>query len=127
MSVRLPIEEDSYRTLAPFSCYGVVAPTYNTAMARSPIAVVSVRNLQANGKRLLEDILGQQLKQNQQVFIMAFTPGIVPSDKDRDDARAGLKQTWWKVDQHMKEHGITEEQFDAAIDEAVEQVRHRNK
>jgi hypothetical protein len=96
-------------------------------MERSPIAVESVRNLQANGKRLLEDILGQELQDNQRIFIMAFTPGIVPSDKDREAARAGLKQTWEKVDQHMKEHGISEDEFDAAIEEAAEQVRHRKE
>jgi hypothetical protein len=98
---------------------------YNAAMERSPVTVENVRNLQENRKRVLEDILGQKLKENQQVFIMAFTPGTVPTEKDRQEALAGLKETWEKVDRHMKKHGVTGEEFDAAVDEAVKQVRHR--
>jgi hypothetical protein len=92
-------------------------------MERASVAVESVRNLQANRKQLLEEILGQKLKDNQQIFVMALTPGRVPSQKDREESLAALKQTWKKVDEHMKEHGITDGEFDATVDEAVHQVR----
>jgi hypothetical protein len=36
-----------------------------------------------------------------------------------------MEQIQAQVQRHMQEHGITEEQFDAAVDEAMEHVRRR--
>lgn len=92
-------------------------------MEREPVAVQSVKDIQASGKRWLEDVLGRQLESNQQVFIMVFTPGVVPSDERRREALAGLERTWEQVEKHMKAHGITADEFDTAVDEAMEHVR----
>lgn len=89
------------------------------------VAVRNVNQLPNDEKRSLESLVGRQLEDNQQVFIMAFTPGVAPSDGARAEAAAGLAQTWQSVGQHMQQHGVTDEQFDAAADEAVEHVRHR--
>jgi len=88
------------------------------------VAVRNVKQLPSAEKRSLESLVGQ-LEDNQQVFILAFTPGTVPSAKARADAMRGLTQTWEKIEQHMQKHGITEEEFDAAVDEAVDNVRPR--
>jgi hypothetical protein len=87
------------------------------------VAVRNVNQLPNDEKRSLESLVGRQLEDNQQVFIMAFTPGLAPSAENRKKAMAGLTQTWAKVEQHMKQHGVTEEEFDAAVDEAVGHVR----
>lgn len=92
-------------------------------MEREPVAVQSVKDIQASGKRWLEDVLGRHLENNQQVFIMVFTPGVVPSDERRREALAGLEKTWERVEKHMKDRGNTADEFDAAVDEAMEHVR----
>jgi hypothetical protein len=92
-------------------------------MERSPITVESVRNLQASGKRLLEDILGQQLQDNQQVFIMVFSPGSEPDEVDRRQALAGLETTFQKTAAYASEHAISDNEIEAAIQEAAQQVR----
>jgi hypothetical protein len=94
-------------------------------MEREHIAVQNVKDLQTSGKHWLEDVLGQRLRDNQQVFIMVFTPGVVPSDAARREAIPGLQQTWDQVERHQREHGITGEEFDAAVDEAVQDIRRR--
>ncbi len=94
-------------------------------MERSPIVVESVKNLQASGKRLLEAILGQELQENQQVFIMVLSPGMEPDEAARQQARAGLEATFQKTEAYAREQGITDEAIDAAIDEAMAQVRPR--
>lgn len=103
----------------------VESKAYNGGMERSPIAVESVKNLQANGKRLLEDILGQKLQENQQVFIMVLSPGTEPDEAARQRARAGLEATFQKTEAYAREHGVSDEQIDAAIGEAMEHVRPR--
>jgi hypothetical protein len=91
-------------------------------MEKPPIAVESVRNLQESGKLLLEKILGQSLQDNQQVFIMVLSPGSEPDEAARRQARAGLEAIWEKTAAYADEHGISDDEIDAAIEEAIQQV-----
>jgi hypothetical protein len=92
-------------------------------MEPSLIAVESVRNLQAGGKRWLEAILGQQLQESQQVFIMVLSPGTEPDEAARRQARAGLEAVFQKAEAYAGAHGIDEDEIDAAIQEAMQHVR----
>jgi hypothetical protein len=74
---------------------------------------------------LLEDIPGQQLQEDQQVFIMVLSPGTEPDDDALRQARAGLEATFQKTAAYAQEHGIADEEIDAAIEEAMDQVRPR--
>jgi hypothetical protein len=87
------------------------------------VAVRNVKQLPSAEKRSLENLVGR-LEDDQQVFILAFTPATVPIAEARQTALRGLNQTWAKVEQHMQKHGITAEESDAAVDEAVDNVRH---
>lgn len=89
------------------------------------IAVKNVKDIQATGKNWLEGVLGQHLEENQQVFIMLFTPGVEPDEVTRRAALDRMEKSWAKVGEHMEEHGITPEEFDAGVDEAMEQTRRR--
>ena len=92
-------------------------------MEQSLIAVQSVRNLQAGGKRLLEDILGQQLQENQQIFIMVLSPGTEPDETSRHQTRAGLEAAFQKTETYACEHDIDDGEIDAAIREAMSHIR----
>ena len=92
-------------------------------MERSSVTVESVRNLQASGNRLLEDILGRPLQENQQVFIMVLSPGSEPDEEARRQARVGLEATFQKTAAYAAEQGISDDEIDAAIQEAAKQVR----
>ena len=94
-------------------------------MEHEPLAIQNVKDLQDNGKRWLENVLGQHLKENQQVFIMVFTPGVEPDEALRRQALASVKQTMTHVESNLAEPGVTGEEFDAAVDEAMEDVRRR--
>jgi hypothetical protein len=93
------------------------------ATALESATVRKVTDLPSDEKRSLESIVGRNLQDNQQVFIMAFTPGVSPNASARAEALAGLKQTGEKVAQHLKAQGISGLEFEAAIDEAVHDVR----
>ena len=97
-----------------------------TGMEKEPLTIQSVKNLQDSGKRWLENVLGQHLKENQQVFIMVFTPGVEPDEASRRQALATVKQTMAQVESNLAEEGVAGEDFDAAVGEAMEDVRRRD-
>jgi hypothetical protein len=95
-------------------------------MERSLIAVENVRNLQADGKRWLEDILGCPLQEDQQVFIMVLSPGTEPDETARRQARSGLEAVFQKTEARAREQGIDDDDIDAAIREAMQHIRPKN-
>jgi hypothetical protein len=89
------------------------------------LTVQKVKDIQDSGKRWLEDMLGRHLKENQQVFIMVFTPGVEPDESTRRQALASVESTMGQVEKNLAHQGVTDEEFDAAVDEAMEDVRRR--
>ncbi len=87
---------------------------------------LNVSDLPAPERQTLEGMLGQQLGADQRVFIMAYTPNAVPEESIREVARAGLKRTFGKVDQHAASHGVTQEEAEATVEEALRHVRPRS-
>jgi hypothetical protein len=85
----------------------------------------NVNDIPAAERQAIEALLGRSLDADQQVFIMAYTPNAAPSKAVRDAARAGLQKTFATIDEYAKAHGITPAEADAALDEAIEQVRPR--
>jgi hypothetical protein len=85
--------------------------------------VQSVKDIQDSGKRWLEGLLGQELRANQQVFIMVLSPGSEPDEQARQRARAGLEATFRKTEHYAHAHDITDAEIDGAIEEAMENVR----
>ena len=94
-------------------------------MEREPIAVQSVKDLQPNGKRWLEEVLGQPLGDHQEVFIMVFTPGAAPSAESRQRACVGLEAIFQKTAAYAEEHQVSDDAIDAAIAEAMTAIRPR--
>lgn len=92
-------------------------------MERTHIAVENVGNLQATGKRVLEDLLGEKLLENQQVFIMVLSPGSEPDESARRQARGDLESTFQRTAAYAAEHGIADEEIDDAIREARDHIR----
>jgi hypothetical protein len=94
-------------------------------MENELVAVQNVKDLQGTGKQWLEAVLGHHLKENQQVFVMVFTPGIEPDAAAKRKAIASIQRTWDRVDANLLDKGATGEDFDAAVDEAMEHIRRR--
>ena len=68
----------------------------------------------------------QQIRENQQVFILLVTPGAVPDEQTRRAAAARIERTLDAAERHAAERGITAQEADAAVAEAMEQVRPRH-
>jgi len=83
----------------------------------------NVNDMPAAKRQAIEALLGRSLDIDQQVFIMAYTPNAAPIRAVRDAARVSLQQTFAKIDDYAKTHDITPEEADAALDEAMQQIR----
>lgn len=87
----------------------------------------NVDELAAPQRKIIEDLLGHQLASNQQVFIMAFAPGTVAGDETRSAARARLQTKLLQSQRNAESQGVTPEEADAAVEEAMEVIRPRPK
>ncbi len=85
----------------------------------------SVSDLSQSKRESLELILGRPLDANQRVFIQVFDPSAAPDETRRRAALASLERTFAKTDEYARRHGITSEDADAAVEEAMNHVRRR--
>jgi hypothetical protein len=92
----------------------------------SEMISLSVNDIPEPDRRSLENLLGQPLQVNQQVCVMVFSAGKVADDATRRAAAETIRGTLDKVDRHRTARGITDEEVDAAVDEAMEHIRPRS-
>jgi hypothetical protein len=85
----------------------------------------NVNDIAADQKRALEVILGMPLGSNQQVFILAYTPGSLPDELARSEAKRQLEQTLGKNQVFAEERGIDSGEADGAVAEAMQNLRRR--
>jgi len=76
-------------------------------------------------RALLEELIGRHLGADQQVLIMVVNPIAVPSDATRRQAAAGIRQIIAEARARADAQGITEEEADSAVEEAMAHVRRR--
>ena len=87
--------------------------------------VRNVNEIEAAERQVYEQVLGQQLRDNQQVIIRVLTPGVMPDKPTRDAALQRAAEIARQGREHAASQGVSEEQIDAALDEALEHVRSR--
>lgn len=78
----------------------------------------------ADERRSAERLLGRPLQDDQQLYIAAFKPGVVPDENTRRRALASMRQTFAKAETHAKQQGVSDSQIDEAVDEATDSVRY---
>jgi hypothetical protein len=83
-----------------------------------------VNEMAGDERRSVERLLGQALQEDQQVYILAFRPGVVPDETTRRRALAGMQQAFTRSQQHAEQHGLADEEIDEAVDEATDRIRY---
>jgi len=84
-----------------------------------------VKEIPADEKKTLEGMLGASLEAEQQVFILAYTPGRIPSVETRANARRGVEQILSENQAFSQKNGINSTDADEAVAEAMRQIRRR--
>ena len=97
---------------------------YNVGMPEHLAKRVNVSAMGGDERRSVEQLLGHSLHDDEQVYILAFKPGIVPDEATRRNALASMRRTFEKAERHSAEQKLTDAEIDDAIDQAVDEVRY---
>jgi hypothetical protein len=89
------------------------------------IVTHAVNEIPAATRRTLEDLLGRHLEDNQKVRLVVISPPEEKDEETRRQAVENIRRRLAETDQSMAARGITTEEFNAAVDEAMEHVRPR--
>jgi hypothetical protein len=89
------------------------------------LTTCNVSDIPDGEREAIEQLLGQPLSGDQSVFIMAFTAGMTADPASRAAARARLEDQFQSQARRAHSEGITSDEADAAIEEAMHHVRPR--
>jgi hypothetical protein len=82
-----------------------------------------VKNLESDERRLYESVVGHSLQENQRVIIRVIELGTEPDEASRRAALTRAVEIARQGRAAVEAQGITAEEADAAIDEAIQHVR----
>jgi len=83
----------------------------------------NVKDMLPETRRGFEAALGETLHDNQRVYVVVVTPGVEPSDQQRAEALADLRELGERGAKHRESLGISEDEASQAVDEAMGNVR----
>jgi hypothetical protein len=91
----------------------------------SNVVISKASDLPEGVKSAVEQLLGRPIGANEEVSIAAVPPQQVPPSRNRLAAARKLEAFLDRRAEKVRD--ITDEEIDAAVDEAVDQVRHRRR
>ena len=83
----------------------------------------NVGDLADNERQSIEHLVGKPLANDQEGFVMVYTPGKPTDEATRASARQRLMQNLDELHADMQQRGATAEEVDDAIDEAMNTIR----
>jgi hypothetical protein len=84
-----------------------------------------VKDIEAGQRRSLEAVIGHELQDNQQIVIRVLTPGVIPDQEARAQAISDLRALSEQGSRHRESLGLSDQEVDEALDEAMNHVRRR--
>lgn len=79
--------------------------------------------MDAEERRSAEHLLGHQLDVDGQLYILAFKPQM-SDGATREKALADLRQTFAAAERHAENLGVSDQEIDDAVDEAMSAIRY---
>lgn len=89
------------------------------------IAIKRAADLPEAAKSAIESLLGRPLADDEEVSVMALRAHMAPAGPERKAAADRLKAVLGSMAQ--KAQGVPPEEFEAAVDEAMQRVRPRRR
>jgi hypothetical protein len=83
----------------------------------------SADEIEGDLRRWVESALGQQLKRNQRVMVTVLDVGVEPDEETRRKAMEEFRRLSAEASANIKAQGISPEEVDALVDEAIAYVR----
>jgi len=89
------------------------------------IAIQKANELPSDARRVVERVLGRVLEPDEEVSIMAFSPHAAPSGEARQELARQLEDRITRTADSVRE--VPDEEQEAAINEALDHVRRKQK
>ena len=84
-----------------------------------------VKGIEADERHVYESVLGRALRENQRVLVMVLDPGAEPDESIRGKAMEEFHKLCREGTESRERLGVSVEEADQAVDEAVRAVRSR--
>jgi hypothetical protein len=78
----------------------------------------------AGDKQSLENILGQPISSGERVYIISFDASE-PTEQQREQSAQQIESVLDSAKLHASKNGVTSNDIDSAVDEAMEHIRPR--
>jgi hypothetical protein len=88
-------------------------------------AFSSLAELSDDQRRVVESLMGHPLESDDMVLLVVGQPSRDPTSDEKAEARAGLQRIFERIDRYGRDHNISPDEADAAIDAAVREIRSR--
>ncbi len=80
----------------------------------------TVSDITPKQRDAIEDLIGGDLAPDQRIFVLAYRPGVEPTEADKSAARNRMEELLSKAHDNSSEQGVTSSEIDAAIAEAIQ-------
>jgi hypothetical protein len=87
------------------------------------VAVRKMKDLDENARHWVQNVFGQQLREDDQITLLVFPPHPAPPPSVRQEAAMRLEKLMDTAAAKAKD--IPSDEFEAAVDEAMDHVRRR--
>ncbi len=79
----------------------------------------TVSDITQKQRDAIQDLIGGDLAPDQRVFILAYRPGVEPSEDEKSSARNRIQELLAKSHTNAQQQGADEAEIDSAIAEAI--------
>jgi hypothetical protein len=79
----------------------------------------TVSDITPTQRDAIEDLIGGELSPDQRVFILAYRPGVEPSESEKASARARIEELLTQSHDNARLQEVSSSEIDDAIAEAI--------
>jgi hypothetical protein len=80
----------------------------------------TVNEITPKQRHAIEELIGGDLAPDQRIFVLAYRPGVVPTEADKSIACSRIEELLTKAHANSVGQGTTAAEIDAAIVEAIQ-------
>ena len=80
----------------------------------------TVSDITPKQRNAIEELVGGDLAPDQRIFVLAYRPGVEPTEVDKTAARIRIEELLSKAHENSTQQGVTSTEIDAAIAEAIQ-------
>jgi len=80
----------------------------------------TVSDITPKQRDAIEELVGGDLALDQRIFILAYRPGVEPTEVDKSAARTRIEELLSKAHDNSAQQGVTSAEIDAVIVEAIQ-------